>query len=425
MINIIQFLNSLTIDIFEIYLVIRTLDFFFNKNKYNNKIIIFAATIKLVTSISVDYLTPKAIINFIVSFLLVLILVLCYKGKIIRKIIAAITINFAFAISELIVAVLVGVNNLDILAEASNNERISLFFSRVIYWFIMICIQNIKCNNKLVYQCRIFLLEIFIFISICGELLFLSSIKGKNAGAEMTIILTAELAIFVTIILQDSIESLFQTNRQAGILEKEKEYYKKEAVLMQKNQELERQFRHDWNNRLQIINEIVKKNDSYELKMYLSQISERVNDLVAYSKTNNIIIDSIINCKLQEAVDRGVEIDVSIVIPQRISIEDDDMVVILGNLLDNAIEACDYIDTDKYINLSIKYDLGTVFICVRNSFDGIVGVKGGEIKTRKKDEIYHGIGINGIKKTVKKYNGTAEFAFNEREFIVNIIMYET
>ena len=160
-----------------------------------------------------------------------------------------------------------------------------------------------------------------------------------------------------------------------------------------------------------------------ELKRYLSDFEKRAKEQETFSNTGNLIIDSTVNSKLQDTKEMGIEVACNVVLPASIEVNTDDMVVILGNLLDNAIEACERVKTTKYIKLFMKYETGCIIIRIKNSYDQILNKDGGKIVTRKKDKTLHGIGIKSIKSTVDKYNGTIEILSEGKEFIVDIMFY--
>ena len=223
--------------------------------------------------------------------------------------------------------------------------------------------------------------------------------------------------------MQDCLVELFASKEQACLIEKEKEYYQKEAIIIQQKQELQRQFRHDLKNRMQILRELAESENMAELKRYLSDFEKRAKEQETFSNTGNLIIDSIVNSKLQDTKEMGIEVACNVVLPASIEVNTDDMVVILGNLLDNAIEACERVKTTKYIKLFMKYEAGCIIIRIKNSYDQILNKDGGKIVTRKKDKTLHGIGIKSIKSTVDKYNGTIEILSEGKEFIVDIMFY--
>ena len=72
------------------------------------------------------------------------------------------------------------------------------------------------------------------------------------------------------------------------------------------------------------------------------------------------------------------------------------MVIILGNLLDNAIEACEKVNTDKYIDILMRYEDGCIILNIKNSFNQVINRAGNEFITLKKDKDLHGIGIKSV-----------------------------
>ena len=97
--------------------------------------------------------------------------------------------------------------------------------------------------------------------------------------------------------------------------------------------------------------------------------------------------------------------------------------MILGNLLDNAIEASSKVENNRTIDIRIKYKNDILFIYVNNSFDGSIVYEGEKIKTTKKNKENHGIGLNNIEKILKKYDGTMKVYHTENRFHVDILMY--
>jgi sensor histidine kinase regulating citrate/malate metabolism len=110
-------------------------------------------------------------------------------------------------------------------------------------------------------------------------------------------------------------------------------------------------------------------------------------------------------------------------IPAAIGVNTDDMVVIFGNLLDNAIEASERVKNSKYIDLFVSYEEGCMILRIRNNFDKVKIDKAGDFVTRKEDDALHGIGIKSVKSTVAKYDGIIEFATDGTEFTVDIMIY--
>jgi len=78
---------------------------------------------------------------------------------------------------------------------------------------------------------------------------------------------------------------------------------------------------------------------------------------------------------------------------------------------------------EKYLEIKMKYKQGTMFIEVKNRYDGIVKMRSGKIATKKEDKTLHGIGLKSVESAVNNHNGTMKVDFNEKEFQVNVMLY--
>ena len=135
------------------------------------------------------------------------------------------------------------------------------------------------------------------------------------------------------------------------------------------------------------------------------------------------MIDSVINYKLSQAKKQGCNIQSEFCLPDKILIEDDDLVVVIGNLLDNAIEAAEKVKKNKCIQIKVKYDRGCLIVKIVNSFDNYVIVEKGKLKTRKENREFHGIGLQSVQNIVDKYHGDLKITYKEEMFSVRVLMF--
>jgi signal transduction histidine kinase len=360
----------------------------------------------------------------VVSILSVLLLACSYRAAVWKKIAATLGINALLALAEAVVAVIIGIDNYGILARAENEQSIALFLSRIVFWMMILILQRlIPGKNERKFSGKMVVLEIIVFAAMTGELLALCTAPQKSIIFEAAVLLGAEVTVYLMIYLQDCLVELFLQKEQASLIEKEKEYYRREAVMRKEKQELEIQFRHDWKNRLQILQQFAEHENVEQLRQYLSEIEEKNEAYQVFCNTGNLIIDSIINSKLQEAVEKNIAVSADITLPAAFDINADDMDVILGNLLDNAIEACERLEKAGSLQVRLNYESGCVLLHIKNSFDAIIRRDGEKYRTRKEDSHLHGIGLQSVKHTVDKYHGVMEITSSDGQFCVDIMLY--
>lgn len=415
--------NKLVVNIFEIYIILRFIDIVLANKIHDRRVRLVLYITKLALTLLVDYYAPYVWLNFVVSLISVFLLTCCYRSGIWKKVSLAIGINFMLAGAEAVVALIIRSDKMSVLSQASNEQSIALALSRIVFWMVVFIVNQFKTETKEIkIPIKIWLFEGIVLFAIVAELILFCSQGQSNALQESLLLLGSEITIYLLIYLYDCLVSVFMGKLQTELIQKEKEYYHREATILQENQEITRQFRHDWKNRIQVMSQLVERRQWEELQKYLSEVENKIVGMQLYSNTGNLTIDSIINSKVYQAINKNIEMTVSVQLPENLEVDNDDMVVILGNLLDNAIEACEYVE-EKNIELILRYEEGCIFLQVWNTFDEILNSRNGEYLTRKKDKSMHGIGIKSVKTTVEKYSGIMEVKNEKNKFRVDVMMY--
>ena len=193
-----------------------------------------------------------------------------------------------------------------------------------------------------------------------------------------------------------------------------------------------RGMKHDMKNTLAVIQRLSAKEGNGELQEYLSELNRGLEKLEVRFKTGNTVVDTLLNMKYHEAV-RDVpdlKMDASkLMLPQELAIHSYDIGVVLGNAVDNAIEACRKLKVkepgaDVFIRISSLQKGSLLILKAENSFDGRLVLKAKEEfpATDKADKKSHGIGLANIKSTAEKYQGAVDFKVKDRVFILSVMM---
>ena len=198
----------------------------------------------------------------------------------------------------------------------------------------------------------------------------------------------------------------------------QKQHY--EHMLLQ-YEEL-RKFRHDVKNHMLALNSMCTSEDNSQIKKYLSQLTNEVSSKKPVEYTGNRELDAVIAPFVLEAESKNIKVQFKGRVSDNVAIDMFDMCTIISNLLNNAIEACEKIQEDKRI---IEFEIAgynsQIFISVSNSYDmeSIINQKQKFITT-KEDKLNHGIGLENVRRTVKKYDGDMRISQENERFIVSI-----
>ena len=141
-----------------------------------------------------------------------------------------------------------------------------------------------------------------------------------------------------------------------------------------------------------VISALLKKNQLKNLEGYLDKTCEEIAHKIDAIDTNNVIINAILNTKYQEAREKGIVFVLKINDLSNLSISDEDIVVILSNLLNNAMEACEKC-VDKMIKVKFVRENEQIVISVINTYADKPVIVNDSYKTSKEDKSMHGMGI--------------------------------
>lgn len=204
-------------------------------------------------------------------------------------------------------------------------------------------------------------------------------------------------------------------------LEKQLQLYQKQLALMEKSQQSIRSLRHDMKYHLVFLHSCLEKGDIPSALRYLDEIEKCIEASENFIHSGNHTADSILNHHLSRAAKLGCELSAKIIIPPTLNISDFDLNTLLGNLLENALDALQKVEK-RTLDIYIHYEINILYISIYNSYDGICQKRNGRYISTKKDTENHGYGMRSIQAIVKKYNGISRFTADEHIFRADIIL---
>ena len=305
--------------------------------------------------------------------------------------------------------------------------RASIMASIPIAFLITTLLRRFKSIRKNSVIPRIALaVPVVVLLTLVGFVFLLFAIYSDMYVVEGVMsVLVAVLfvtPIFLIFYLYDTLSVAYENRLKSALHEQEKEYYFAQCKLMQESAEQMKAFRHDFKLHLATIQDYAANNKINEITEYLDALLGKMGKSEVYIKTGNIAFDSIINFKLKNIKHDDIELDLRVFIPTVLNVETIDIVTILGNLLDNALDAVAKVDK-KMLRLDIIFQKGTLFMKLDNTFDGEVKYSEEEKIITSKNEDEHGYGLKNIQQSVDKYDGYFEYTHDGDYFSAGVLLY--
>lgn len=183
-----------------------------------------------------------------------------------------------------------------------------------------------------------------------------------------------------------------------------------------------RGWRHDYHNHMQKLKAHLALQEYDNMKEYLDTLEEDLHSIDYLIKTGNISLDAILNSKLSLLHSKEIGVTCKATVPQNLTVSDIDLCVLIGNLLDNAMEALDS-DTQidhKFLRVYIGVFKQQLYISITNSTKEIVRKLTSQYITSKRGN--HGHGLKRIDLIVEKYNGFVNRKNEPGVFVTEIML---
>jgi len=404
--------------------------------KYNKKFMISASMMLFTFMIAFDWiLSLPGIMSFKPLFAVVLMAysmityILLFHNTILEKIIWWCIFYFGIAIMELITFCILKLVLNKSLDEMSTDE-LSLhiiIIGKVLFVLLfefIIRSRKSKLIISFIYLKDLAFIILFNIILLLAVIYMFSNHKSILFRIDQVISFVFAMVLIITVY---TVLLIFRVGK------KSKEELETQLKLQQIELELKlnddmilvtdklRKLRHDMNNHIGLIKALVTTQKYDELEEYINQIYEDVeiaNDLVI---TGNKTLSVLLNSKKCLAKSKNIDFT-SMIVAQDINMQNKDICILLGNILDNAIEAAEKSGDNKYVQLMIqKTEEGCIIKC-ENSFGIRPVMKKGKFITIKDNTLIHGIGTENIMDIVTKYKGEINFDYEDEIFSVKVVM---
>lgn len=433
-----EYITDITILIIEIVCYFTFFDIFAVKRKLSkSKIIITVFLLVLFLRLCIHFLRNYTIIKILITIIIILLSMLyLYKISTIKALILTFFVQSIMTLIDYIIIMILAKLYGDITALESASAligRLIIILSRLILFVGLIILSRIstKKNNSVTADMsdkEWIQFLIFPIFTICAVMLMTSSvIKSYHSDIIAIYYIIAIGLIVLNLVVFHLISEILENSRNM----KEAEALRQQSIgqlelynSMRENYNIQRQRTHEYKNQIVCMDMLMKKKDYSKLEDYIGNISDGLDAQLDMVDTNNDVVNAIFNAKYYEAIKNDVLVVLKINDLSDIKISDNDIVTILSNLLDNAIEVAKQCDIGKRIvKIKMLYEDAVLSIAVSNSYKAEpVLTEDGYIRTTKKDREEHGWGMRNVVATLEKYNAEYIIDYKNGEFVFSIIM---
>lgn len=238
-------------------------------------------------------------------------------------------------------------------------------------------------------------------------LLFYLALTGGKALPMLLVLVLRRLALL-------SAKKKPQPDGDMLLLRQNMEMQQESIAALEANFRIQRRNTHEFEHHLQVLRDLLDRGETEAARDYLDRLKKNRSIHTMSVSSNHPVIDVILNQKYQTARENGIKMQIRVNDLSALSIPTDSLVVVLTNLLDNAIEACRRLDGYREIFCSVLYDDG-LYISIRNTSEAVTVVDG-KIPTSKRDSLSHGFGLLSVSYCLDELGAEYTFGYDEGWF---------
>lgn len=255
-------------------------------------------------------------------------------------------------------------------------------------------------------------------VLFCASELMLAYAAVRQPGQEG---LTALLAVLVLLVSLGN-SSYIRKKYEERFMEYQAQALSRQVEEVKEIYNTMRGWRHDYHNHMQKLKAHIAAGQWQEAGSYLDQLDEDLGQVKVKYQTGNVSLDAILNSKLSLAEKENVDVNCKVELYEELAISDIDLCVLIGNLIDNAVESCSLLtDNEKrFLRIYICVRRNQLYIAVTNATGEVIRRLDQEYITHKRGN--HGHGLKRIDAIVEKYQGYIKRANEPGVFSTEIML---
>lgn len=406
-----------------LYIIFRYMHCFFDTVRAGKGRELAAYVLYLAVICLVDMLPAAMLVRYVMNTFFLYLLAQVYHGKQGKKLLAASLVQGMNLFCETLAVYMLYDCRVD--GEYGREMYYAVFLLMYVSERVMekFCIKNIKEDTALKHWDLLIFLPVISVIMVFVLIIF--SEESRYIGSAFSAgIICLNLIVFY---ICDELVGAYIKLKESALVTRQLESYSNQLNVVMKSEEKVRGLRHDLKHHLSEIRMLADRGKTHEIAAYVQNMQADLVGEGEHISSGNAEIDSLVNLMLERAKRELGAVRCHVSVPQELDVSAFDWNIILGNLMDNAIEAAGKSE-DKLLQIRIQYQKGLLFINIRNSYSGaLVKSEGRYLSTKDYDRTdgaqIHGLGIKNVRRIVEKYDGNMEISDDNGIFEVRILMY--
>ena len=247
------------------------------------------------------------------------------------------------------------------------------------------------------------------------------SFTAEGETASLLQLIARILSVLVVVFICFSIAKDHRYLGQRKILESQLAAQKQHYADLLEQVEKSHQQHHDLKHHMAAIRYYLESNDIQGLSQYISEYGRQHEERVAMPYSGNSAVDAVLYHSMKRAAEMNVKINCAGTI-RNCAVGDIDLCALLGNALENALDACRYLESGRVIDVVFQSREFMTSIVVRNTFDGTVYQNGPYLLSRKRRGEQRGVGVASMREICQRCGGSLEYTWDQACFTVLMLL---
>jgi len=308
----------------------------------------------------------------------------------------------------------------DIHQEMSFNRVLAIIASKILLLIVVVAIYNFFSKKRKIQRKYILmLLSVTILMLLITVIITFIDIKNNSVNSVISILFFTVMLILFMIIFFGAFKltEYYENQEDLKLITLKNQMLEKSMSETEQTFSLWKKSMHDYKHNIINLKVLAQNKDFEGIIKYLDNEDKLLNQQLFYYKTGNDTVDSIIYIKQKKAEAKNIPFIINAGIPEKCPVLSVHFASVLGNLLDNAIEASEK-TIQPYIEVKIKTIEDYLVIAISNRYNN----QNQLLETTKPNCIFHGIGLRSVRHTVKLYKGEVSVKQKDDIFSVNIMI---